>query len=183
MNIESGEAASALAEIEAISRKVRQSIFYQRASLSLVLWGALVFIGYAITFFAPRQSVRAWTMAYLVGIAGSIAIGAFNRQPSQKSFDWRLFATFLLFVGFGLLCTLTLGQFSGRQLSAFWPIYFMLPFAIVGLWAARAFVVIGASVAALTLFGFFFAGDWFDLWMAFVNGGGMAAAGLWMRRA
>jgi len=39
MNIESGEAASALAEIDAISRKVRQSIFYQRASLSLVLWG------------------------------------------------------------------------------------------------------------------------------------------------
>jgi hypothetical protein len=183
MNIDSGEAASALDEIEAISRKVRQSIFYQRASLSLVLWGALVFIGYVVTFAAPRQSVHAWTMVYAVGVAGSVAIGAFNRQGLRKSFDWRLFSAFLLFFGFGLLCTLTLGDFSPRQLSAFWPIYFMLPFAVVGLWAARAFVVIGLTVAALTLVGFFFAGDRFDLWMAFVNGGGLALAGLWMRRA
>ena len=84
---------------------------------------------------------------------------------------------------FGFLCTLTLGHFAPRALSAFWPIYFMLPFAIVGLWAARGFVVIGVGVAILTLVGFFFVADGFDLWMAFVNGGGLVLAGLWMRRA
>lgn len=81
------------------------------------------------------------------------------------------------------MCTLTFGGFGPRELSAFWPIYFMLPFAVVGLWAARGFVVMGAAVSALALFGYFFIGGWFDLWMAFVNGGGLVFAGLWMRRA
>lgn len=184
MNIDSGQAASALEEIEAISRKVRQSIFYRRASLNMVLWGALVFAGYLVNFAAPRQSSHAWLAVYGLGVAGSAAIGAFNRtKGSRPSFDWRLLSTVVLFFGFGFLCTQTLGEFGPRQLSAFWPIYFMLPFAIVGLWAARGFVVIGLSVAALTLAGYFFAAGWFDLWMAFVNGGGLALAGLWMRRA
>jgi hypothetical protein len=184
MSLQSKEAASALDEIDAISRKVRQSIFYQRASVSLLLWGALVFIGYLVTFLAPRHSFYAWMAVYALGIAGSVAIGAFDRKEHvQKSFDWRLFSAFVFFFGFGFLCTLTLGAFAPRGLSAFWPIYFMLPFAIVGLWAARAFVFIGVSVTALTLIGFFFVGPWFNLWMAFVNGGGLLLAGLWMRRA
>jgi hypothetical protein len=182
--VQTEEAAAALDEVDAISRKVRQSIFYQRASLSLMLWGALVLIGYVVNFVAPRQASHAWMAIYGLGVAGSVAIGAFNRAGrSRQSFDWRLFSTFALFFGVGFLCTLTLGNFSPRQLSAFWPIYFMLPFAIVGLWVARAFVVIGLSVAALTLVGFFFAANRFDLWMAFVNGGGLVLAGLWMRRA
>ncbi|WP_158814947.1 hypothetical protein [Methylocapsa sp. S129] len=182
--LQSKEAASALDEIDAISRKVRQSIVYQRASFSLILWGVLVFIGYLVTFFAPRHSFYAWIAVYVLGVAGSVAIGVFDRlEQVRKSFDWRLLSALLLFFGFGFLCTLTLGDFAPRALSAFWPIYFMLPFAIVGLWAARAFVFIGVSVMVLTLIGFFFAGPWFNLWMAFVNGGGLLLAGLWMRRA
>lgn len=184
MTLQSEEAATALDEIDAIGRKVRQSIFYQRASLSLLLWGPLVFIGYIVNFAAPRHASLVWMAIYAVGVAGSVAIGAFDRnERSRKSFDWRLFAAFVFFFGFGFLCTLALGHFTPRQLSAFWPIYFMLPFAIVGLWAARGFVVIGVGVAILTLVGFFFVADGFDLWMAFVNGGGLVLAGLWMRRA
>jgi hypothetical protein len=39
------------------------------------------------------------------------------------------------------------------------------------------------AVSALTLIGYFFVGDAFDLWMAFVNGGGLVLGGLWMRRS
>lgn len=183
MTIDSGDAASALGEIDAITRKVRQSVFYRRASLSLLLWGALVFLGYVVTFAAPRQSTHAWTIVYVAGVTGSAAIGALNRSDARGGLDWRLISAFALFLGFGLLCTLTFGGFGPRELSAFWPIYFMLPFTIVGLWAARGFVVMGAAVSALALFGYFFVGGWFDLWMAFVNGGGLVFAGLWMRRA
>jgi hypothetical protein len=35
----------------------------------------------------------------------------------------------------------------------------------------------------MTLIGYFFVGDAFDLWMAVVNGGGLILGGLWMRRS
>ena len=44
-------------------------------------------------------------------------------------------------------------------------------------------LVIGAGITALTLIGYFFAGAWFELWMAFVDGGGLMLGGLWMRRS
>ena len=70
-----------------------------------------------------------------------------------------------------------------RQRGTFWPIYFMLVYTVVGLWVGLAFVAIGLSIIALTLVGYFFIGDAFDLWMAFVNGGGLILGGLWMRRS
>jgi len=45
------------------------------------------------------------------------------------------------------------------------------------------FVAIGLCISALTLIGYFFVGDAFDLWVAFVNGGGLVLGGLWMRRS
>ena len=46
-----------------------------------------------------------------------------------------------------------------------------------------AFVAIGLSIIALTLIGYFFIGDWFEPWMAVVNGVGLILGGLWMRRS
>ena len=68
-------------------------------------------------------------------------------------------------------------------MDAFWPIYFMLFYVLAGLWVGRAFVVIGLSISALTLIGYFFVeGSAFLLWMAVTNGGGLILSGLWMRR-
>ena len=64
-------------------------------------------------------------------------------------------------------------------MGTFWPIYFMLLYIIAG----YAFVAIGLAISALALAGSFWAGGWFDLWMAFVNGGGLMLGGLWMRRS
>jgi hypothetical protein len=89
----------------------------------------------------------------------------------------------LLFFAFGFLCTSVLGHFTPRQMGAFWPIYFMLLYIIAGLWVGQAFVAIGLGISALALVGYFFIGDWFDLWMAFVDGGGLMLGGLWMRRS
>ena len=59
----------------------------------------------------------------------------------------------------------------------------MLVYSIAGLWVGHAFVAIGLCISAPTLIGYFFVGDAFDLWMAFVNGGGLMLGGLWMRRS
>jgi MFS family permease len=183
-SIDSREAASALSDISEIARRVRQSTIYRVSSLMLIMWGALTFAGYILSYLAPRQAGYGWVVVYIVGIAGMIALSPLNRARSGiRTFDIRMFAAFLLFIAFGIFTSVWLGHFTPRQLGTFWPVYFMLFYTIVGLWVGSAFVAIGLGIIALTLISYFFAGNAFDLWMAFVNGGGLILSGLWMRRS
>jgi hypothetical protein len=183
MSIDRQEAASALSDIGTIVRRVRQSRIYNLASLMLILWGALVFAGNIASFIWPRYAGYVWIAVNAMGIAGSFAISAFSYpRTGVRTFDGRMLVAFLLFLAFGMFCC-WLGHFTPRQLGTFWPIYFMLVYTIAGLWAGHAFVTIGLGITALTLIGYFFAGDAFDLWMAVVNGGGLVLGGLWMRRS
>jgi len=100
----------------------------------------------------------------------------------QQARAWRIGVAFVFLIAFGLLWTVGIGHFTARQASAFWPTYYMTVYAIAGLWLGPAFLVIGVAIMALTLIGYFFSGAWFDIWMAFVNGGGLLVAGAWMRR-
>ena len=182
--IDSREATEALAEINEMTRRVRQSRIYNLASLMLIMWGALVFAGYLGSFLLPRQAGYFWAALNVAGVAGSFVISAFGyRKTGIRTFDFRMLSAFVLFFAFGFLCTTVLGHFTPRQMSTFWPIYFMLLYIIAGLWFGHAFVAIGLSISALALAGYFWAGDWFDLWMAFVDGGGLILGGLWMRRS
>ena len=156
---------------------------YNFASLIMIMWGALTFAGYLVSYLSPRTAGYTWVAVYVAGIAGMVAIGAFNRARSGvRTFDLRIFAAFMLFIAFGIFVS-WLGHFTPRQLGTFWPMYYMLVYTIAGLWVGRAFVAIGLSIAALSLIGYFFVGAWFDLWMAFFNGGGILLGGLWMRRS
>jgi hypothetical protein len=182
--IDSQQASDALAEINEMTRRVRQSRIYNLASLMLIMWGALVFAGYLGSFLWPRYAGYFWIVLNAAGIAGSFAISAFGYPTTGiRSFDVRMLIAFLLLFAFGFLCTGVLGQFTPRQMNTFWPIYFMLLYVIAGLWIGYAFVAIGLSISALALAGYFWAGGWFDLWMAFVDGGGLMLGGLWMRRS
>jgi len=183
MRMDSKEAIAALDEIEAITRQVRQSKFYRIASMMLVLWGMLTALGNIITFIAPVWAKLAWTGVYVCGIAGTIvAAGWQDSRPATRTLDLRMLAAYLLFFAFGFLWTVGLVHLPPRLLGVFWPTYFMLAYAIAGLWFGIAFFVIGLAIAALTLVGYFWAGPWFELWMAVVNGGGLVLGGLWMRR-
>jgi hypothetical protein len=180
--IDAKEAASALSDIASIAHRVRQSRTYNLASLMLIMWGGVSCVGYLLTYLSPHTAGYTWVTLDVVGIAGWIGIAAVQRRQSGvRTFDLRMLAGVALFVAFGLF-TCLLGQFGSRQLSTFWPIYFMMVYSIVGLWVGTAFVAIGLCITALTLIGYFFVGASFDLWMAFVDGGGLILGGLWMRR-
>ena len=182
--IDRQQASAALADIDEMVRRVRQSRIYNLASLMLIMWGALVFAGYLGSFLLPRYAGYIWIAANGAGVAGSFAVSAFTYpKRGARSFDFRILIAFLLLFAFGFLCTSVLGHFNARQIGTFWPIYFMLLYVIAGLWVGEAFVVIGLSIIALALAGYFWASDWFDLWMAFVDGGGLILGGLWMRRS
>ena len=183
-SIDPKEAASALSDVEDIVRRVRQSTIYNLSSLIMIMWGVLVFAGYLASYLSPRSAGYGWLAVYVAGIAGSVALSAFNRaRTGVRTFDYRMLAAFLLLIAFGAFCSGVLNHLTPRQLGTFWPIYFMLVYSIVGLWFGYAFVAIGLSITALTLVGYFYVGGAFDLWMAFVNGGGLVVGGLWMRRS
>jgi hypothetical protein len=183
-SIDRQDAASALSDIDAVVRRVRQSRIYATSSLILVMWGVLVFIGYGASYLRLRDAVPIWFAIDLLGITGSFVLGRFNRAgQGARSFDLRVLAAIVLFVAFGLFCSVGLEHFNPRQIGTFWPIYVMLFYSLAGLWFGRAFAVIGLSVTVLTLIGYFFLGSTFELWMAFVDGGGPILGGLWMRRS
>ena len=181
--IDSQQATEALAEIDDMVRRVRQSRIYDLASQLMVMWGVLVFAGYLVTWLVPHYAVIGWIAVNIVGVAGWAAISPVNRLRSGvRAFDPKFLLAFVMLLAFGVFCCV-LGHFGPRQLSTFWPIYFMLMYSIVGLWFGYAFIAIGLAVSALTLVGFFYVGSAFDLWMAFVDGGGLILGGLWMRRS
>ena len=181
--INSREASATLLEIESLARAVRQSAFYRHASAMLILWGIATFIGYTLSFFMPAAAPVIWSVVIVAGVVCAIVIGALNKaRVGVSTFDARATAAFVAFVAFGCLWSIVFGNMAPRQIAAFWTTYFMLPYVMTGFWFGRVFVVIGMSVIALALLGYVFAGPWFALWMAVVNGGGLLLGGLWMRR-
>jgi hypothetical protein len=179
--IDSKEAREALSDIDEMVRRVRQSQTYDIASLIMILWGVLVFAGNIATWLWPRDGDQIWIAINAVGVVATLA--TIYVRAEARSFDVRMLVAYLLFFAFGYLCTKVLGDFTPRQLGTFWPIYFMLFYAIAGLWLGYAFVLIGVGISILTLIGYFYVGgEAFLLWMAFVNGGGLLLGGLWMRR-
>ena len=181
--IDSKQATEALTDIDEIVRRVRQSRIYNFSSLMLIMWGALVFAGYVASYIWPRMNGVQWIVLDVIGLAASLAIGASTRRRAGvNTFSTRFLAAFVLFAVFGCILSIGVGHLRPRQMDAFWPIYFMMVYTIVGLWFGTAFVVIGVGVTVLTLIGYFFIGAWFEPWMALVNGGGLILGGLWMRR-
>jgi len=181
--IDSKQAAEALADIDDIVQRLRQSQLYELASLGALWWGALVFAGNLVTWLWPFYAVYAWPAVDILGVGGLVAVRLLAPSQAQApAFDIRLVLVFALFFAFGYICTNVLGHFGPRELGAFCPIYFMLFYTLAGLWFGYAFVAIGLAISALTLIGFFYIGEPFPLWMAFVNGGGLILGGLWMRR-
>src|SRR3954471_12189585 len=101
--IDSQQASEALADINDIVRRVRQSRIYDLASLIMIMWGLLTFAGCLVTWLSPRYAGYAWPAVYVLGIAGSAAISVSNRVRSGvRTFDARMFAAFLFFVAFGI---------------------------------------------------------------------------------
>ncbi len=183
MTIDRNEAAQALSDIDDIAARVRQSRLYNLTSLILILWGGVIFAAYIVGMLLPRQAGIVWICANLLGVVGSLAISLFIHEKSGvRTVDWRVLVALTLLFGFGLFWSVGIARLPPRELNAFWATYFMLVYSLVGLWLGFGFLVIGVGITALTLIGYFFVGPWFELWMAFVNGGGLALGGLWMRR-
>ena len=89
-----------------------------------------------------------------------------------------------MFVAFGAFIAATyavFGRVTPAQQAAFVPLIVALGYTLLGIWKGPRFLVTGIVIAVLTLGGFFFLHAHFLLWMAFVGGGALLLAGLWLR--
>jgi hypothetical protein len=181
--IDSREAQAALADINAMVRRVRQSRIYELASQFMVVAGVFVFAGNLTTYFVPRYAVYIWPAVNVLTVVVSAVASSFDvKRTGVRTFDGRVVIMFILFYAFGLMCSTLLGHYGPREMGTFWPIYFMLFYCIAGLWFGYGFIAVGGVITVLTLIGYFFiTGPLWLIWMAIVNGGGLIVSGLWMR--
>ena len=139
---------------------MRRSVLYRHASAMLMLWGCVT--GAATSRHGSIRP-RATSIWLVLGrrrpdrARSSIGVVSYLRS-GVNTFDARAAAAFIVFVAFGIVWSAWLGGFAPRQMAAFWPSYFMLPYIIAGLWLGRALVLIGVSVIALTALGYAYAG-------------------------
>jgi hypothetical protein len=119
----------------------------------------------------------------ILGFVGQIVIGRHRARIGQplRGSGLRMLACFLAIFGFVAATYAVFGHVGWKQQASFVPLLCALFYVLLGLWAGTRYVVTGIAVAALTLGGFFYLPAHFLLWMAFVGGGALILAGLWMR--
>jgi hypothetical protein len=182
MTINPNEASAMLADVEAIIGKVKQSRAYRVAGLVMILWGVIVIMGNVLAVVAPRWAGWSWLAADSLGVLLTFLV-VWRNSPAGDAIPVRLIAAFALFFLFGLVWSSLIGRFGPRELDAFWPTLFLFGYALAGIWFGAVFCAIGLGLAALILAGYVWSGDWFTLWLAVINGGGLILCGAWMRRA
>ncbi len=132
--IDRQQASDALSDINEIVGRVRQSRIYNLASLIMIMWGVLVFAGNVMTYLWPRSGGMIWIAIDTAGVLGSVAVSALNYpRTGVRTFDSRMLLAFLLYGAFGFFFSVTLGHFTPRQLTTFWPLYVMMAYTIAGL--------------------------------------------------
>ncbi len=173
------EASALLADVAGMEKRTKEFLIYSRISQSFILWGGIWFVGYASTYFFPPEAGWIWIALNLFGVVASAAMAA-RVKRDHGHFQWRLPATVLTFIGFGMLW-MTLGHFSWREQTAFWPTLFSFALILFGMWVGRAFIVAAVVLTTLTLVGYVFSGEYYYPWMAVVGGGTLIGIGLWLR--
>lgn len=185
MRITRDEAAAALSEIDETTGRLGQQRGYHIAGPYLMLWGVIWMIGYgAMGVLPPEQWGWVWLVLNVLGVGASIALGTRARRAAgHKGAGWRSIIGMFAIFGF-VAATFSLLQPSDPAGFMAYPgILAGFLYAIVGLVKQPRFLVVGATVFAATLVGFFFFQPVLPFWMAVVGGGGLLIGGLWMRSA
>jgi hypothetical protein len=182
MSISHDQALAALKDAEQTTALSSTLHGYQQSSPHLILWGLVWAVAYALSNFLPSYTGIIWLLLDSLGVMGSLIITRKNSFHAKNSNHWRVAAVTLTIIGFVLATFAILPPDSGKQIAVFIPLLVATAYVLIGIWKGLRLVLIGIAVAALSLFGFFCIDAYFNLWMAFVGGGALVLAGIWLRR-
>ena len=184
MQVDQASAQSALDNIAQTEARTVQAAVYGANSAIAILWGVVVAFAYLANQFLPAIAGPTWLCAWASGFAGTALISWRWKRRSRDA-HWmamRLVWAQMVLILFGFLILWLLPPSSPRQVSAFFPLVFMMGYVIAGLWMGRFFILCGILVSALTVIGYLYSGPWLPLWMALANGGALIAGGLYLRK-
>ena len=93
------DAARALADIDLVTARVRQSRIYLLASSALIIWGPIIALGYALTQFLPRYAIYTWPLCHLVGISLTAALVVRERRGAGRRGSPHVLTALLITIG------------------------------------------------------------------------------------
>jgi hypothetical protein len=186
MNISPSEAEEALAAIQMMAKKTRQSIASGGTYVTLIVTGIVWLVGFTCTQFLPGDIVGyIWTgLAIFGGILGTVwgfRLGKRFRSPLMAATAKRvgLFWLFLIFYAIAMIAIAW--PLDGKQLTVLIVLFALIGHLSMGLLLSFAAVWWPLPISALAVAGYFLLPDMFYLWMAILGGGGMIALGLYIR--
>lgn len=186
MHVSPSEAEEALAAVELISKRTRRSIASGGIAISVIVTGCVWLLGFLGNQFLPAAyAAYNWAGLSIAGTAVAILLGSRHgrrlRSPSAGPTGRRIGFFWLLLVLFGAAAVAVAWPLDPRQITVLVVLFSMLGQLGTGLVLSFRSVWWALPIAALTLAGYYLAGDFFWLWMALLGGGGMIALGLVIR--
>jgi hypothetical protein len=184
--ISTTEAEEALAAIQNISQKTRQSIASGGTYITLIVTGAVWLIGFICTQFLSREMV-AYIWAGLSIIGGTVGTflgfrtGKRVRSPATAPTVKRVILFWLLLALYGITFIAIAHPADGKQATLFVVMFIMLGQLAMGLLFSFSSVWWAIPVTALALAGYFFLPGIFYLWMGILGGGGMVILGIYIK--
>ena len=186
MSLSPEQARDALRDVEQTTKHSATLHGYEAMAPYLILWGAIWVIAYGANDLAPHAIGQwAWPVLGGLGWIASMLIGMRRKSADARGAGmWlRWFGVFVAYAVFATGVGAIMRPTSDAQVGAFVPLIVALTYALVGIFFnATRLVIAGATIAALTLGGYFYLPSHFMLWMALVGGGALILAGVWMRQ-
>jgi hypothetical protein len=190
MEINKGEAALALASIDAADARSTQLQRYRRFAPFMILWGAIWLLANSLSDLAPVQSGAIWLVLTLLGAtvsfwfsrrqSAALAVDASSRRGLGQG--WRWGVCFLVLVAFQATAIAVLQPVGGRQQDTFLSMFWTFLYMAVGAWTGWRLFAIGLAATLLILLGYYGVHTHYYLYMGCVSGGALIAGGLWLRR-
>ncbi len=192
MNISRDDARMAIDSIAATEQRVFEHHAYRNASPFLLLWGAIWFGANSVVHFTPQQGGLAWMIGVGVGLIGTILLvvqqsrrgawkGELSATESKRIGRRAAFIGITLWAYFPAMLII-LAPHDDMQVNAFISLSWAFIYMVSGAWVGTRMFVTGLITAIAVLVGFFLLKEHYFLWMAFVGGGALMAASLWLRK-
>jgi hypothetical protein len=186
VNMSTSEAEEALAAIQTMEQKTRQSIASGGTYITLIVTGVVWLIGFICTQFLP-QDIVAYIWGGLSILGGSIGtflgfrMGKRVRSPAITPTVKRVVLFWFLLALYGITIIAIAHPTDGKQATLFVIMFIMLGQLAMGLLFSFSSVWWALPITFLALAGYFLLPGIFYLWMAILGGGGMIILGLYIR--